>query len=95
MYNPFFFTNFKKNFIPIKISLKLCEPSSIIISNSLILYFLYIWSKIFLILFSFFISTSKTLIFLDLYLKFEIFTSKQKTFDDGRYFAKAAADAPA
>ena len=31
----------------------------------------------------------------DLYLKFEILISKQNTFDKGKYFTNAAAEAPA
>ena len=33
--------------------------------------------------------------FFDTYLKFDIFISKQKISEFGKYFAKAAADAPA
>ena len=51
--------------------------------------------KAFFIFFSFLISSPNTCIFFDLYSKFEIFISKQKTFEFEKYFIKAAADAPA
>ena len=57
-------------------------------------YFKNILSKVFLTFFSLLISSPKTCIFFDLYLKFEIFISKQKIFESEKYFAKAAAEAP-
>ena len=40
-------------------------------------------------------SNPNTSIFFDLYLKLEMFTSRQKIFEFLKYFEKAAADAPA
>ena len=76
-------------------SLKLCEPSSIIKSKFLKLFLVNILSKHFKTLLLLLMSNPKTSIFSDLYLKFAILTSKQNTFILGRYFTKAAAEAPA
>ena len=54
-----------------------------------------IFSRIDFIFSSLLTSTPNTSIFLDTYLKFDIFISKQKISEFGKYFTKAAADAPA
>ena len=77
------------------ISLRWCEPSSIIKSNPLKPFILNISSRIDLTFSSFLTSTPNTSIFFEAYLKFDIFISKQKISELGKYFAKAAADAPA
>ena len=76
-------------------SLRLWDPSSIIISNFLKLHSLVILLIILTAFFWLLISSPKTWIFFDLYSKFEILISKQKIFESGKYFANAAAEAPA
>jgi len=76
------------------ISLKLCDPSSIIKSKYSNFFPFVSFFNILCIEISFLISNPKTLISLEKYLKFEIFISKQYIFDLGKYFLKAAADAP-
>ena len=76
-------------------SLRRCEPSSIIKSNPLKPFILNISSRIDLTFSSFLTSTPNTSMFFDTYLKFDIFISKQKISEFGKYFTKAAADAPA
>ena len=92
---PFSFKNGKNKFKLKRISFKLCEPSSIIRSKWEKWCCLKIFANVFLTLLLLFISIPKTWIFFDLNLKFEIFTSKQNTFEFVKYFVKAAAEAPA
>ena len=95
MYKPLLFKYLNSNFNAINISRRLWDPSSIIISNSLTLNWSTILLMVLIIFISLLISTPKTWILLDSYLKFEIFMSKQKIFAYGKYFEKAAAEAPA